>query len=134
MGPLCAICVDAIQQGQAYREAVTARKEEKILETKSNVKADGGKAPMGDLDLSVLEVVSRVFGYGNAKYNEDNFLNSDVATLRRYVGACLRHLAARQRGQILDPESGLPHVAHAIASLMIALRHDGMPGLDSFWK
>lgn len=100
----------------------------------ANIKADQTKPPMGDLDLTVLEVVSRVFGYGNGKYEEDNHLNVNVSTLRRYAGAAMRHMAARQRGEILDPESGLPHLAHAIASLMIALRHDGLPGLDKFWK
>lgn len=100
----------------------------------ANIKADGGKDPMGDLDLGVMRLISLVFGYGNTKYEEDNHLSSEVGTLRRYVGACLRHLEARQRGEILDPESGLPHLAHACASLMIALRHDALPKLDKFWK
>jgi hypothetical protein len=98
------------------------------------MKADRGKPGMGGLDLGVLALVARVFDHGNRKYAEDNHLKMNVATLRRYAGACLRHLEARQRGEMLDPESGLPHLAHAIASLMIALRHDGMPDLEGFWR
>jgi hypothetical protein len=100
----------------------------------ANVKADQAKAPMGDLDLGVLAVVARVFGHGNAKYAEDNHLKPSTASVRRYVGACLRHLEARQRGEMIDPDSGLPHLGHAIASLMIALRHDSLGELDGFWK
>lgn len=89
-----------------------------------NIKQDNNKDPMGDLPLTALRVTSRVFGYGNSKYEVDNFLKPDVATLRRYAGACFRHLEARQRGEINDPESGLPHLAHAVASLLIALEHE----------
>lgn len=92
-----------------------------------NIKSDNNKDPMGDLPLGALRVTSRVFGYGNVKYEYDNFLRRDVATIRRYVGACLRHLEARQRGERLDPESGLPHLAHAVASLLIALQHEEGP-------
>jgi hypothetical protein len=99
-----------------------------------NVKQDDGKAPMGDLDLTVLRVVAAVYGHGNKKYATDNHLNPSTASVRRYVGACLRHLEARQRGEMLDPESNMPHLAHAICSLMIALRHDGLPALEGFWK
>ena len=120
-----------------YSVTGKAETEEKILQENRgpNIKADAGKPPMGDLPLTALRVVSRVFGHGNAKYEQDNWAKKDVATLRRYAGACLRHLEARQRGERIDPESGLPHLAHAIASLLIALQHEEAPeALDkSLW-
>ncbi len=119
--------------GQAYRHTVTPISQEKIVE--GNRKLCSGKTPMGDLDLTVLEVVARVFEHGNKKYATDNHLKPGVASVRQYASAAMRHMAARQRGEKLDPESGVPHLAHAIASLMIALRHDSdMTPLDSFWE
>nr|WP_244982022.1 dATP/dGTP diphosphohydrolase domain-containing protein [Corallococcus exercitus] len=38
---------------------------------------------------------------------------------RRYVGAALRHTLAFARGEDTDPETGLSHLAHTAACLMI---------------
>lgn len=113
---------------QRYRMAGISESTEKNYTAETpNIKRDQTKPPMADLPLAALEEVSKVFGYGNAKYEQDNWTKVDVATLRRYVGACLRHLTALQSGERLDPESGLPHLAHACASLLIALHHEVAP-------
>lgn len=99
---------------------------------RANKKADVGKPDLAALPLEALTVVARVFQHGNSKYGEDNWLNQDVATTRRYAAAALRHLTARQAGEMLD-ESGLPHVAHAIASLLILLHHETQPKRTALW-
>jgi hypothetical protein len=99
----------------------------------TNMKADVGKVDMAALPLDALAIVARVFEHGNRKYGLDNWLSQDVATLRRYAAAALRHLMARQRGEILD-ESGLPHLAHAVASLLIALHHETQPRQEGLWR
>jgi len=108
------------------------RKQEMVPDA-PNMKQDVGKPDLAALPLDALTIVARVFQHGNGKYGLDNWLSQDVATLRRYAAACLRHLAARQRGEILD-ESGLPHLAHAVASLLIALHHETQPKADGLWR
>jgi dATP/dGTP diphosphohydrolase, N-terminal len=39
----------------------------------------------------------------------------------RYLDAALRHIYAYMNGEVLDPESKLPPLAHAVASLMIVM-------------
>jgi hypothetical protein len=40
---------------------------------------------------------------------------------RRYTAALLRHLAAREQGEVCDPESGLLHAAHMACNAMFIL-------------
>lgn len=55
---------------------------------------------------------------GMLKYGRSNFRHVDIlASL--YVDAARRHLAAWFEGEDDDPDSGLPHLAHALASLAI---------------
>ena len=79
--------------------------------------------PESELDLVALldpgwvEGVARVLGYGAHKYAPWNWLKGKE--LSRDAGAALRHLLARARGEELDPESGLPHLDHAAACVLI---------------
>ncbi len=45
----------------------------------------------------------------------------------RYSDALLRHLAADAQGERLDPESGLPHLAHAAWNALAILELDQTP-------
>lgn len=55
---------------------------------------------------------------GMLKYGRANFREIGVrATI--YVDACRRHLTAWFEGEDTDPDSGLPHLAHALACLAI---------------
>lgn len=73
----------------------------------------GGSAP------EVLEEVVEVFEFGARKYAPDNWLKVPDGE-RRYRAAALRHLMSMHDGEHLDPESGLSHRAHCIASLLMA--------------
>lgn len=55
---------------------------------------------------------------GARKYGAFNWRESDIESMT-YVGAALRHIAAFVDGETIDPESGNPHLAHAMASLAI---------------
>lgn len=69
--------------------------------------------------------VAEVLAYGARKYAEDNWRGVEPPT--RYLGAALRHILARLAGERLDPESGLPHLACACASLLFRLERDLEP-------
>ena len=85
------------------------------------IKNDAGKPRHSLLPFDALEDVTRVVEYGANKYQEHNW--TKLAPIR-LLDAALRHLFAHCRGEETDPESGLPHLAHACTSLLfvIALR------------
>lgn len=82
-------------------------------------KADSGKPPLSRLPRAALEQTALVLEYGARKYTWDNWLKCD--DVRRYHDAALRHIVADASGEPLDLESRLPHLAHAIASLMFIM-------------
>lgn len=55
---------------------------------------------------------------GAKKYGRYNFRNTECAA-SAYYDASRRHLAAFWEGRDIDPESGLPEITKAIASLII---------------
>ena len=87
-------------------------------------KFDQGKPATHLLPPKALLCVAEVLGYGAIKYGEHNWRAVPEAR-KRYVAAALRHLLTDMTGeQPIDPESGLPHIAHAIASLLFILEMD----------
>ena len=63
--------------------------------------------------------ISDVLTYGAQKYDAENWHLVDDP--RRYFDAMLRHINARMLGEKDDPESGLPHLAHAGCCLVFLL-------------
>lgn len=84
------------------------------------VKHDAGKSRLDLIPFRELLQVGDVLEYGARKYAPDNWKHVPEAR-QRYLGAALRHIAAHGTGEVLDPESGLPHLAHAITSLFFLL-------------
>lgn len=83
-------------------------------------KHDAGKLEWHLLPLAEVEDVVAVLMHGARKYGEDNWQRVENGP-QRYYNAAMRHLAADRQGQLLDAESGLPHLAHAITSLLFCL-------------
>jgi hypothetical protein len=91
-------------------------------------KHDGEKLRWGLLwsCAAQLRDVVRVLMHGANKYAPDNWQRVKDAR-RRYFEAAIRHLDAWREGERLDvgPKgSGLPHLAHAAASILILAWHD----------
>lgn len=85
------------------------------------VKFDMGKPPLSLLPRAALEAEAMVLAYGANKYGRDNWrLGMDHS---RLLDACLRHIVAYAEGEDIDPESGLPHLAHARCSLGFLLHY-----------
>jgi hypothetical protein len=68
------------------------------------------------LPLATVEDIVKVMTFGAKKYGDNNW--KLVEPKQRYFAAALRHLKAWQSGEIIDKESGLPHLAHALCSLL----------------
>lgn len=68
---------------------------------------------------AALEAVSEVYHYGSAKYKDRNWERGYDWSLS--IDSCYRHLVAVTRGQMSDPESGLPELAHALFHVLALL-------------
>lgn len=86
------------------------------------VKHDGDKARWDLLPDSMPDVVA-VFGYGAKKYEEWNWARNGGFKWSRLIAAAFRHLWAFSRGEDVDPESNLPHLAHCVACLLMLLSY-----------
>ena len=63
--------------------------------------------------MGAIGLLDGRFKYGNANWREAG-VRASV-----YVSACQRHLAAWYENEDNDPDSGLPHLGHALACLAI---------------
>lgn len=84
------------------------------METKG-VKDDSNKVRMELVPMSVVENIARVLTYGATKYSDNSWQNLDNFW-NRYKGALLRHLAAIDKGELIDQESGISHIDHVLCN------------------
>lgn len=89
----------------------------------TGMKYDGGK-PRMDLLLDgcpkALTSVAEVLTFGAQKYAAHSWHTVSEGK-SRYKAALLRHLTAHAQGEVNDPESGLPHLAHAACCSLFIL-------------
>ena len=91
---------------------------------KTEVKQDQGKMRYDLMPFDALDEVAKVLTYGVNKYPkpEENWrVNSKPEDIKRYTAALLRHFSANEQGSKLDPESGLPHMAHIATNALFII-------------
>jgi hypothetical protein len=71
------------------------------------------------LAMPGLDQVAKVGDYGAKKYDQWNYCKG--MAWMKLLGSCSRHLAAFIRGQDMDEESGLPHMAHLAYNALMLL-------------
>lgn len=87
------------------------------------VKHDSGKPRFSLLPLKQIETVVAVLEFGARKYAPGNW--QKVENPRdRYFDAAMRHVFAWRNGEKLDPETQLPHLAHAVCCLLFLMWGD----------
>lgn len=92
-------------------------------EQKIGIKYDIGKPRYGLLPAFALEEVVKVLTVGAQKYSDENWkLVKDGK--KRYFDGLMRHSWAWLRGEKLDPETGLHHLAHAVCNLLFLIELD----------
>lgn len=67
------------------------------------------------IPLCTLEGEARVWMYGEKKYKRFNWMKGTKWSIP--FACAMRHLAAHQAGESIDPESGQSHISHAICNL-----------------
>ncbi len=81
----------------------------------SGARFNDAKPDFSLIPLCTLEDEARVWMHGKAKYAAWNWAKGMPWSVP--LACALRHVAAFQRGEDIDPESGLPHLAHAMCNL-----------------
>lgn len=83
------------------------------------LKFDTDKPPLSLIDRHAIEEIAKVLAFGAKKYEAHNWRKGIAYS--RLLDAAIRHLYAFADGENLDPESGLPHVAHAGCCIVFLL-------------
>ena len=104
-------------------------KDESFEAVDQKAKADAGKPHPSYVPVSLINAVMAVREYGNQKYHDPD--NWKLVEPERYHQAMLRHiLAAWNDPYKIDPESGLPHIAHVATNIAFLLemknRNEGL--------
>lgn len=84
-------------------------------------KFDGGKLPYELLPDDAIEEVVKVLQFGAQKYAPRNWEKGIVFS--RLYGAIRRHGVAWFKGEDLDPETGLHHLAHLATGALFVLAY-----------
>jgi hypothetical protein len=85
----------------------------------SGARYNSGKADFSLIPLSTLEDEARVWEYGTRKYNAWNWAKGMPWSVP--YACAMRHLSAWQRGEEIDPESNLPHLAHVMCNIRMLI-------------
>lgn len=85
------------------------------------LKNDMGKTELALLPFEAVEEVGKVLTFGALKYEAHNWRKGMAWS--RMLSAALRHIFAFARGEDLDPESGLSHLAHAACCILFLLSY-----------
>jgi hypothetical protein len=83
-----------------------------------------GKLRYGLVPWQVYEMIAKVYDYGATKYGVDDWKECVVKNPEIYESAIMRHLQSYRSGEWIDPESGLPHLAHIIGGASMMMHRD----------
>lgn len=100
---------------------MTATPQPKI-DTTVAVKLDAGKPRMDLIAPEALQALGSVLAFGANKYADRNWEKG--MSWGRVYSALQRHLNAWAAGEDLDPESGMPHLWHAITNVHFLIAYE----------
>jgi hypothetical protein len=78
------------------------------------------KAPVSLVPPTAILQQARALAVGAAKYGRANWRDYPVQRVV-YLEAALRHIYADLDGETIDPETNVPHIAHAAAGLDVLM-------------
>lgn len=79
------------------------------------------KLQLAYLPFEQLGTIARVLDFGARKHSRDGWKDQ---SFMHHAHAFFRHVFARMCGVKYDPETGLPHLAHAASRLLFMMWFD----------
>lgn len=120
--PWSAIVNDAVEElGRSFKRCATLVAEGQSIT--EGAKHDTDKDRWDLLPIQPLQYVVKVLTFGARKYSAENWKKVD-SPRERYYAALMRHLSAWRQGEVMDQESGYPHLAHAVCCGLFLLWFD----------
>ena len=83
-------------------------------DTTTGIRYNQGKLRYDLVPVFAQEQYVKVLTYGASKYSQDNWRKG--LSWMSCVASLERHLASFKSGEDIDPESGLPHMAHVMCN------------------
>lgn len=81
--------------------------------TTDSKKYDQGKLRWDLLPLNLIEKIVEIYTFGAEKYGPNTWQNLEDG-YNRYKAAMFRHLMEFEKGNVIDDESGMEHLAHMV--------------------
>lgn len=91
-----------------------------MTEPTTGLKYDTGKLRYSLIPPIALRSLAEVLSFGACKYAPNNWQLVENGK-ERYLDALYRHLEAYRSGELIDKESLLPHLSHAITNIAFLL-------------
>lgn len=115
--------VDAPKYEESHAKIIAHRVKAQTEAPVTGVKHDSDKPRFSLLPLKQVWDIVAVLEAGAKKYAPDNWQKVPDAE-NRYFDAAMRHLCAWRSGENRDPETNLPHLAHAACCLLFLIWGD----------
>ena len=117
----CGVCEtelspDNIGGHWCYKLEEYQKKSAERHQKKSAERYNAGKPKFSLIDLTCLTECALVLEFGAKKYSRDGWRKGFPQT--EVIDSLLRHISAIQRGELIDPESGLSHLGHIQCNAM----------------
>lgn len=113
-----------VRLSPAQEQQINAAKQKLLEDSKKDVTAiryDAGKANWSLMPWEAVEDINKVLEFGAQKYVAHNWQQGEGFSYTRVLNSLVRHVFAFMRGEDLDPESGLSHMAHAGCNVLFLL-------------
>lgn len=124
--------ITAQTQLNSYKEYSKLTEESYEIPPNVGVKNDSGKPSISLIPKDAIWGMAQALTFGAKKYGRHNFRNG--IAFSRLADAAERHLTAWMEGEIVDSESGLSHLDHALASLaMLKFMDVNRQDMDDRW-
>jgi len=81
----------------------------------AKVALDGSKLRLDLVPPQTVAAIADILGFGAKKYAAHNWMKG--ISWSQIAAGVKRHLSSFELGEELDPESGKPHLAHALCGL-----------------
>jgi len=105
----------------ACRKAIEEAGIEKIYIADGFMKFDNNKLRYDLIPPSTTLALAKVLTHGAKKYKPNNWRKGSI---ERYVAATFRHFEAYRSGEIIDNDSGLPHLEHLLTNVAFLIELD----------